>query len=106
MQDEQLRREEEKEEGVQMSTSSPMSCFSVPSLVVTCTFLLGTVPNCLCWLSAQHAERTRVNCEIGDRKGGEKEVKERELDVPEIPFCCMYNGKRDNQGVVLIERLK
>lgn len=43
MQDEQLWREEEKEEGVQMSASRPISCFRVPSLMVTCTFLPGTV---------------------------------------------------------------
>lgn len=48
MQDEQLWREEEKEVGVQMSVFSPMSCFRTPSLMMTCTFLLGTVPNCLC----------------------------------------------------------
>lgn len=48
MQDEQLKREEGKEEGVQMSVSSPMSCFRVSPFMMTCTFLLGTVLSCLC----------------------------------------------------------
>lgn len=48
MQDEQLKREEEEEEGVQMSAFGPMSCFRVPSFMMTCTFLLGTVLSCLC----------------------------------------------------------
>lgn len=80
VQDEQLRREEEKEEGVQMNASSPMSCFRVPSLMVTCTFMLGTVPNCLCcrrgvpseWEQTESFSRLGVSA-----KGGEKEVKER-----------------------------